>query len=117
MSLDIDSKVIGYFAYNSPTEVICDGDACVISGSEEAMHNYLKSITSQSSTNVTIKKTRLGEITQGMKMGASYAFDELSYNRFFPLANRIGFNLKEEDFSVPTETGCHFVVVRPRIIT
>ena len=113
MSTDIDSKVIGYFAFNSPSEVICDGDACVISGSEKAMQDYIKSISSKSSSAHTIKKTRFGEIVSGMKMGAAYAFDEESYNRFYPLANKSGFSLKEEDFSVPTETDRHFVVIRP----
>jgi hypothetical protein len=113
MSNDIDSKVIGYFAFSSPTEVICDGDACVISGSEKEMLNYLKSISPEATKKTTIKKTRFGEIIKGMKMGAPYAFDEHSYNRFYPLANKTGFNLKEEDFSVPTETGHHFVVIRP----
>ena len=113
MSLDIDSKVIGYFAYSSPSEVVCDGDACVISGSENEMQKYLLSVSSGASKKSTIKKTRFSEIHRGMKMGASYAFDEQSYNRFYPLANRVGYNLKEEDFSVKTETGRHFVVVKP----
>jgi len=112
MSVDTDSKVIGYFAYLSPMEVICDGDACVIYGSEQAVHSYLQKISPETSKAITIKKTRFGEIIQGMKLGAPYAFDEQSYNRFYPLANRIGFNLKEEDFSVPTVTGFHFVVLR-----
>ena len=110
--MTIDSKVIGYFAYISSTEVVCDGDACVISGSEQMMHNYIKSIGSGLVVNHTIKKTRFRDIIAGMKMGAPYAFDEESYNRFYPLANKIGFNLKMEDFSVSTETGSHFVVVR-----
>jgi hypothetical protein len=113
MHLDIDSKVIGYFAFSSPTEVICDGDACVISGSEQGMRNYIKAVSLESPKKNTIKKTRFGEIVKGMKMGAPYAFDEQSYNRFYPLANRIGFNLKEEEFSDQTETGRHFVVIRP----
>ena len=113
MHLDIDSKVIGYFAFSSPTEVICDGDACVISGSEKGMRNYIKSISPESPKKNTIKKTRFGEIVKGMTMGAPYAFDEQSYNRFYPLANRIGFSLKEEEFSDQTETGRHFVVIRP----
>ncbi len=113
MSADIDSKVIGYFAFNSPSEVICDGDACVISGSEQSMQDYIKSISSKPSSMVSIRKTRFGDIVKGMKMGAPYAFDEQSYNRFYPLANKIGYSLKEEDFSVPTETGRHFVVIRP----
>jgi hypothetical protein len=113
MSLNIDSKVIGYFVSLSPTEVVCDGDACVISGSEDKMKQYLKTISNEAPQQAKIRKTRFGEIIQGMKMGAPYAFDEQSYGRFYPLANKIGFNLKEEDFSVPTETGRHFVIVRP----
>jgi len=113
MSLDIDTKIIGYFAFRTPAEVICDGDACVVSGSEESMRDYLESISPEASKEMTIKKTRFGEIIKGMKMGAPYAFDEQSYNRFYPLANKTGFSLKEEDFSVPTETGRHFVVIRP----
>ncbi len=35
------SKVIGYFAYTSRTEVVCTGTACVISGSRRAMQQYL----------------------------------------------------------------------------
>lgn len=112
MNRAIDSKVIGYFAFSSPTAVICEGDACVISGSEEKMRDYIASATVRSSEKHTIKKTRFGEIIKGMEMGAPYAFDEESYNRFLPLANKIGFNLKEENFS-ETETGFHFVVIRP----
>jgi len=112
MHSDIDSKVIGYFAFSSPTEVICEGDACVISGSEQSMKNYITLASSGSSQGTTIRKTRFGEIIKGMKMGAPYAFDEQSYNRIYPLANKIGLNLKEEDFSEETETGRHFVVIR-----
>jgi hypothetical protein len=36
-----DSKVIGYFAYASPGEVVCNGDACLVAGSETAMASYL----------------------------------------------------------------------------
>lgn len=32
-------KVAGYFAFASPSEVVCTGDACVISGSVKAMKN------------------------------------------------------------------------------
>ena len=113
MSQDIDSKVIGHFAFSSPMGVICDGDACVISGSIEAMHNYIESTLTDSSKGVMIKKTRFSEIIQGMEKGAAYAFDEQSYNRFYPLANKTGFNLKKEDFTIQTETRFHFVVIRP----
>ncbi len=112
MRRDIDSKVIGYFAFSSLTEVICEGDACVISGSEQRMRDYATSVSKESSQRTTIKKTRFGEIMKGIGMGAPYAFDEESYNRFYPLAKKMGLDLKEEDFS-QTETGYHFVVIRP----
>jgi hypothetical protein len=112
MHQDIDSKVIGYFAFSSPMAVICEGDACIISGSEKRMRDYIAQAMPDSSQSNTIKKTRFGEIIKGMKMGAPYAFDEESYSRFYPLANKIGFNLKEENFS-ETETGFNFVVIRP----
>jgi hypothetical protein len=38
-------KVVGFFAYASPSEVVCTGDACVISGSEMAMRDYLKEVS------------------------------------------------------------------------
>jgi hypothetical protein len=113
MSTNIDSKVIGYFAKLSPTEVVCEGDACVIAGSEEEMKKYIKSISNNLLKQTVIKKTRFGEIMNGIKLGAPYAFDKESYDRFYPLAKKVGLNLKKEDFSVPTETGHHFVVVRP----
>jgi len=58
MTLNIDSKVIGYFSYNSPSEVVCNGGACVISGSEEKMKTYLKTVVSESSNKNTIRKAR-----------------------------------------------------------
>ncbi|MFN0314991.1 MAG: hypothetical protein ACKVQA_08140 [Burkholderiales bacterium] len=103
-----DAKVIGYFAYTSPSEVACDGDACVIAGSEAGMKAYLVALGSGQPTRHTIRKTRFGEIMRGMRLGAAYAFDEAAYNRFYPLAKREGLSLGPEDFS-PTATGRHFV--------
>ncbi|MEJ2622865.1 MAG: hypothetical protein P8163_22300 [Candidatus Thiodiazotropha sp.] len=76
MNRDIDSKVIGYFAYSSPASVVCEGDACVNSGSEQRMKDYMASAAQKSTQKTTIKKTRFGEIIHGMKMGAPYPFDE-----------------------------------------
>ena len=113
MAINADSKVIGHFAFKSHTEVVCDGDACIIAGSESAMRTYIASYSKAEPNSHVIKKTRFGDIIQGMKHGGAYAFDEESYGRFYPLANRVGYELKEEDFSQKTETGMHFVVVRP----
>ena len=106
-----DTKVIGYFAYASPVEVVCDGDACIIAGSEGALRTYLSELGLAGPISNTLKKTRFGEIMHGIRLGAAYAFDEISYNRFYPLAKREGFDLGPEDFS-PTATGRHFVKVQ-----
>jgi hypothetical protein len=95
--MSTDSKVIGYFAYSSPQAVVCTGKACVISGSEQAMRAYLSEPAT--STRHTIRKTRFGEIMQGLSLGAAYAFDEESYGRFLPLGRVAGLTLADADFS------------------
>lgn len=47
----------------------------------------------------TIRKTRFGEIMQGLGLGAAYAFDEESYGRFLPLGRAAGLGLADADFS------------------
>ncbi len=76
-----EQKVIGYFAFASPTDVVCTGatgDACVISGSTQAMKTFLAEIDPHGNTSHRIKKTRFGEILRGLTLGAAYAFDEES---------------------------------------
>ena len=77
-------RVIGYFSYNSGT-AFCDGDACIIAGSEELMRSYLNGIPKSNGRDV-IKKTRFGEIINGMMKGGAYAFDKKSYERFYRIA-------------------------------
>jgi hypothetical protein len=99
---DRNRKVIGYFAFASPTEVVCTGDrgdACVISGSVRTMKEYVKEIDPDGQKKRTIKKTLFGEILSGLKLGAAYAFDEESYKKFYPLARKEGLNVSEADFN------------------
>jgi len=93
---DRNHKVIGYFAFASPTEVVCTGetgDACVISGSVR-------------------KKTRFGEILRGLKLGAAYAFDEESYKKFYPLARQEGLLVAEANFDEMKSKGFRFFTVQ-----
>jgi hypothetical protein len=113
MSTADDAKVIGYFAYTSPTDVVCDGDACVIAGSDVDLRTYISELGAAGGTNHTLKKTRFGEIMRGMSLGASYAFDEAAYNRFYPLAQREGLDFGPEDFSATGPgKGVHLVRVQ-----
>ena len=98
---DRNSKVIGYFAFASPTEVVCTcdrGDACVISGTVQTMKAFVKEFDPDELKKRTIKKTSFGEIMSGLKLGAAYAFDEESYKKFYPLARKEGLNVAEANF-------------------
>ena len=111
------TKVIGYFAHTSGMNVFCDGDACIIAGSEHAMKEYINHNSSLKASSYTIKKTRFGEIMQGINLGAAYCFDEETYNRFYPLAQKEGMNVGPEDFSGFSPTGMHFARIQKRSIT
>ncbi len=69
MASDRDSRVIGYFAYVSPAEVVCTGDACA--GSESAMRDYLIELNPDREGMHTIRKTRFAEIMFGIRSGAA----------------------------------------------
>ncbi len=85
-----ETKVVGFFAYRTPIEIVCDEDACLIAGSEAAMRKYLSIAYSENTDRFTIKKTRFGEVVSGMYLGGSYAFDAESYGRFYALASAEG---------------------------
>ncbi len=91
-----ESKVIGYFAYSSPRAIVCSGKACVISGSEAAMREYIVEMGGEGRH--TVRKTRFGQIMQGLTLGGAYAFDEESYGRFLPLGREAGLALADADF-------------------
>ena len=77
------------------------------------MHYYLNTYAETRAARFALKKARLGEILIGLSGGGRYAFDEKAYHRFYPLANRHGFELSEEDFSTPAvlDGHFHFVVI------
>jgi len=109
-----DAKVVGYFAYLSAMQVVCtDVDACVVSGSSGAMEKYVAEIFPAEAIKATVKKTRFGEILQGLQLGAAYAFDKESYARFYPLAMEAGIPVAPADFDDPRHKGTRFFTVRP----
>ena len=106
------SKVIGYFAYASPTEVVCTGKACVISGSQRAMCDYIAEIDPDGWKKNTIKKTRFGEILRGLQLGAAYAFDKESCAKFYPIARKEGLPVAEGDFKKQKSKDFRFFTVQ-----
>ncbi len=110
---ELDTKVIGYFAYLSASEIACDEDACLIAGTEAAMRRYLRISNPKSMDRYTLKKTRFGEIKKGMSLGGAYAFDEESYGRFYPLALEDGMAVPAADFTAATTDEIKFMTVKP----
>ena len=110
-------KVIGYFSYTNPGKVICDGDACVIAGSEDLMKIYISRKSGGGGNKDIIKKTRFGEIINGMNKGGAYAFDEEAFARFLPIAKLNKLRGLPEDGSVPQgqeqpKDGIHFIRIQ-----
>ncbi len=76
------------------------------------MKQYLATMSSDSLERPRVKKTRFGEISNGLELGGAYAFDEEAYNRFYPLANNAGLSVSPEDLSGTSPTGMHFVRIQ-----
>lgn len=116
--VDRYGKVIGYFAFVSPTEVVCTGDAgdaCVISSSVRDMKAFITEINPDGQKRHTVKKTRFGEILGGLKLGAAYAFDEESYKKFYPLARQEGLPVAKADFEEIKSKGFRFFTVQLKL--
>ena len=99
------SQVLGYFAATSTT-VLCDGTACVITGSKETMQRYIRQ-SGEPSSRYTIRKTRLHEVLEGLVLGGEYAFDETAWERCRPWLEKhmteLGTDIPEEgeDLGIP----------------
>jgi len=107
-----EDKVIGYLAYITKTQLICDGDSCIIAGSELKMKSYIRQRNPELLKKVKIAKARFNRIKTALDFGAAYSFDREAYERFYPLARQTGMNVGPEDFSIPTPTGIHFARVQ-----
>ena len=91
---DRDTKVLGYVAVKTGTyDVVCDGDSCIVAGSEKKMNEYIKTFSNNLNTSYQISKARYGHILKVMRLGGAYSFDEESHSRFYPLACKDGMEL------------------------
>ena len=105
-------KVIGYFAYVTPIELYCTGEACVIAGTYDGMKEYISEIKGGMRVSGKIRKTRFGAILKGLQMGAAYAFDEEAYSCFYPLAKQAGLPVLEADFEKQKAEGQRFLILQ-----
>ena len=105
-------KVIGYLAYLTKTQLICDGDSCVIAGSKIKMKAYIRNSNPEILKKVKIVKARFNRIKAALDYGAAYSFDKEAYGRFYPLAQKAGINVGPEDFSLQKPGRTHLVRVQ-----
>ena len=98
-------SLIGYLAAFSRYALLCDGDACIITGSEARLKDYLAANRAALPARYEVKKVRFDELLTGIRAGLGYAFDEEAYNRFYPQAQRAGLKVGPEDFSTPPPPG------------
>ena len=105
--------VIGFFGFIPPANVVCDGDACIISGSEKSFRNYLQIANASQPTKINIRRTTFGEVLRGMTLGAAYSFDEEAYGRFYPAAKRASLDVPVANFK--TKLGKEIELMSVRI--
>ncbi len=110
---DRETKVLGFIAAApGGADVLCDGDSCVVMGSEKSIKQYVEmSDPSSSSTGYRISKARYGHVLKAMKMGGAYSFDREAFSRFCPLAREDGIDVvdfaskeqgrQEDDIGIP----------------
>ncbi len=101
--------IIGYVSRQGQN-MVCDGDACIVAGTREAMVTILEYHRYDPAKEI-IEPAMCSHILQVIAMGGAYAFDEQAYNRFLPEALRVGLPLVKQDFSDPGPTGIHLVRV------
>lgn len=89
-----EHKVIGYVAFNrEKTDLICDGNACIVAGSKRKMEEYIQHYSTVKDTGI-INKAYFGDIKNVLSLGGAYLLDEESYNRFINLSNKSGLDLQ-----------------------
>jgi hypothetical protein len=116
----IAHKVVGYFSHSPRGGVFCDGDACIIAGTESLMYSYMQAMLrsddeAKEEKSMTVRKTRFGEILAGLARGGSYAFDKEAYLKFFSFAKKYeldNFPGPEDFFSKQSPTELHFIRIQ-----
>ncbi len=105
-----DTRVIGYFACLSPTDLVCtDTDACVARGFQvSAMAAAPWRAAVLGAVPATGQAHSSRRILRGLQLGAAYAFDKESYARFYPLAQEAGLAVQPAEFAtVAAMDGTH----------
>ena len=100
---DRDSKVLGVVAFIPGTiNMLCDGDSCIVAGSEKQMQDYIAAMSFGPKAKYRITKARYGQVVQAIRLGGAYSFDREAFSRLAPLAQQDGIDLV--DFTPDAQT-------------
>lgn len=115
----IAHKVVGYFSHSPIGGVFCDGDACIIAGTESLMYSYIEAMLicddKTKKEKSLVRKTKFGEVLAGLAQGGSYAFDKESYLKFFSFVKKYELNNFPEPegfLSKQSPAGLHFIRIQ-----
>ncbi len=101
----ITTELIGYFGSLQGDRAIVNEDSSVIVfGNKNNFINYHENHPEKVVENPVYKKIYYDEIIQSTYEGYSFAFDETSYNRFYPIAQLNGYDFGPVDFSIDPNT-------------
>lgn len=115
LNSSVSNRFVGYFSYSVKGHVFCDGDACIIAGTEALMYSYIRRMMSHHKKKDIVKQTRFDEVINGLKKGGAYAFDKDAYDKFLYFAEEYGLDdLPDPNhfFSEPSPTGLHFIRIQ-----
>ncbi len=76
------------------------------------MRRHFEEVGLRSPNLLIIRKTRFGEIVQGLTAGGAYGFDQESYSRFLPLARDLGIPVAQAHFPSQATGERRFFTVR-----
>jgi hypothetical protein len=99
------TELIGYYGSLQGDRAIVNEDSSVIViGNKNDFINYHENHPEKVTENLVYKKIYYNEIIQSINEGYSFAFDEVSYNRFYPIAQLNGYYFGPENFSINSNT-------------
>ena len=108
-------KLIGYYAsFQGDRAIVNEDNSVIVFGDKHDFINYHENHPEKVAKNPAYKEIYYDEIIQSIYEGYSFAFDEISYNRFYPIAQSNGYNFGPEDFSIDANTnyGKKFATLR-----
>ena len=99
------TDLIGYYgSFIGDRAIVNEDNSVIVFGNKHGFINYHENHPEKVTEIPTYKKIYYDEIIQSIYEGYSFAFDEISYNRFYPIAQLNGYDFGPVDFSIGFST-------------